>query len=490
MKKRMNTYRKNDGVAFPLLVSGGFSSLGVAATNQYAVNSSAVVAALGMMTVCLYFWSRNRHRMSLQTIERDLSARFRQEHGQTIKALQETHDETILQVCTDYVETQQDRISKIDILLADLAQRFTLLSACLGEWNEEKSDDDNASFSIETQISDLANRVDSLICYVDSQTPNAEQQDLGVVGLDRLCQKVLPIWSKQIGMAREQTEESVANLAQRFDGLSQRLDAAVIASQSSVGGGVVELLENSQLELGGITQALGTSLEEKSKLFSAIDELSSFTEQLSKMASEVSTIAHQTNLLALNAAIQSARAGEAGLGFSVVADEIHKLAHSAGIVGKRITATINSVNFSIEDTLEISRKFATQDKQTLDDAERIITSVLEKFTKAAVDLSDSAEQLRTENTAINNEISDVFVDLQFQDRVSQILTLVCDDLNKLEQHLNELNNEEGLAEFPIPLNVEQWLEALTKTYTMKEQLEAHESTETNIDTNQTNITFF
>ncbi|HEY8036715.1 MAG TPA: methyl-accepting chemotaxis protein [Methylobacter sp.] len=190
-----------------------------------------------------------------------------------------------------------------------------------------------------------------------------------------------------------------------------------------------------------ITKALGASLEEKDKLLRSIEDLSCFTEQLSKMAWEVSSIASQTNLLALNAAVQAARAGDSGRGFSVVADEVRKLSRSSGDVGRKITETIESVNDAIEDTLKISRKFATQDKQTLSNAERIVASVLNRFNKAASGLSDSEELLRTENNAINYKISDVFVALQFQDRVSQILMLVGDDLNKLEQHLNELKNE-------------------------------------------------
>jgi len=277
MKNLMNTYRKNDGLAFRLLVLGGFISLGVAMTEQFEVNSLTIAAVLSVITVIVYFWSRNLHRISLQTIEQGLSVRFRQEHEQTIKALQKTHDETILQVCTNRVETERNRI---DSLLADLAQRFDLLSNRLDTPNEENVEVNSVSFSIENRISDLAKRIDSLMCYVDPQAVNVEQQDVSIAGLDMLCQKVLPIWSNQIGMAREHTEESVANLAKRFDGLSQRLDAAVIASQSSVGGGVVELLQNSQLKLGSITQALSNSLEEKAKLFFAIDELSSFTEQL------------------------------------------------------------------------------------------------------------------------------------------------------------------------------------------------------------------
>ena len=151
-----------------------------------------------------------------------------------------------------------------------------------------------------------------------------------------------------------------------------------MTSQNAVGGdnesngGIVELLRDSQLELGTITNALGASLEDKEKLLRSIEDLSGFTEQLSKMASEVSSIAAQTNLLALNAAIQSARAGDAGRGFSVVADEVRKLSRSSGDVGKKITETIESVSEAIEDTLAISRKFARQDEETLGNAERII----------------------------------------------------------------------------------------------------------------------
>jgi methyl-accepting chemotaxis protein len=297
-------------------------------------------------------------------------------------------------------------------------------------------------------------------------------------------------------MAKVHTEKSIADLAQRFDGLTQRLDAAIVASQSAVEGdhgsheGILELLQDSQLELGTITRALGASLQEKEKLLRSIEDLSCFTGQLSKMAREVSSLASQTNLLALNAAIQSARAGEAGRGFSVVADEVRKLSRSSGAVGNKITETIDTVNEAIEDTLIISRKFAKQDKETLGNAEHIIASVLQHFTQAAAGLSDSAEVLRTENNAINHEISDVFVDLQFQDRVSQILTLVSSDLIKLETHLNELKNEDISDSLPRSVNVEQWLEELSMTYTMEEQLAAHDGMKTEIDTRQSNITFF
>jgi hypothetical protein len=56
--------------------------------------------------------------------------------------------------------------------------------------------------------------------------------------------------------------------------------------------------------------------------------------------------------------------------------------------------------------------------------------------------------------------------------------------------LNELKNEETSEGLSRSVNVEQWLEELAKTYTMEEQLTAHDGAKTEINTQQTNITFF
>jgi methyl-accepting chemotaxis protein len=490
MKEPMKFYSNAHWLAFPLGLCGGLGALCVAASSRIPNGSLFMAAGLVIITAALYFWSRTRYRMSVRAIEQDLL----DSHNETFTILQDAHNEAVFPAGANQVESERKHIES---LLTDLATRFDALADRLGEQDQAKTEPAEAlPLSVETLITALAQRCDALAVHLDAPSTGSEQQEPRINGLDSLCQKVLPIWSSQVEMARIHTEESIAELAQRFDALSKRLDAAVLASQNTVGGdnnsngGIVELLKDSQLELGAITKALGASLEEKEKLLRSIEGLSGYTEQLGQMATEVSSIAAQTNLLALNAAIQSARAGDAGRGFSVVADEVRKLSRSSGDVGKKITETIESVSEAIEDTLLISRKFAKQDQETLDNAEQIIASVLRRFTKAAAGLSDSEELLRTENNAINYEISDVFVALQFQDRVSQILMLVSDDLNKLEQHLNELKNEESCEGLSRSVNADQWLEELAKTYTMEEQLAAHDGGQAEIKTNQPNITFF
>ena len=487
MREPLMFYRNNYWQVFPLLSSCGFGSLSLIVSNRFAMNGWAMAAGLIIMTMILLFWSQKRYQIALKAIKQSLIDNLQQENDKKTQALLNTYHDSVARASAKKVAVERQHIGS---LIIDLTQRFDVFSQRLGGQNPESNEAEQ--LPVESYIAALAQRFDTLPLYLDQPSTDSEKQNLDIKGLDSLCQKVLPIWASQVDMARLHTEESIANLAERFDGLSKRLDAAAITSQNTVAGengtqgGIVELLQDSRLELGTITKALGTSLAEKEKLLRSIEDLSCFTEQLRKMAWEVSSIASQTNLLALNAAIQAARAGDAGRGFSVVADEVRKLSHSSGDVGRKITETIESVNEAITDTLTISRKFARQDEETLNNAKQIIASVLKRFTLAAAVLSDSEELLRAENNIINHEISDVFISLQFQDRVSQILTLVVDDLNKLEQHLLDLSNQ-GLS---CSVNVEQWLENLAKTYTMEEQLAVHEGAKTEIRTDQNNITFF
>ncbi|MGZ5009142.1 MAG: methyl-accepting chemotaxis protein [Methylobacter sp.] len=467
-------------------VSGALAATVVLAASDFTLGGWAGATGLVIVTAGLSLWNRNRYRQTKRRIEQQLRDNLQHDYAEKIKTLKSHWDENALSVFAGKAEAERKPLSKA---LAELTQRIESLSNHLGHSTPHFAIDENAS--VESQITSLSQCCDVMIRHIDQQPLHLhQQQEAEVEGLELLCQKVLPIWSNQIDMAKVHTEESIAGLAERFDALSKRLDAAVSTSQNAVSGndgGIVELLCDSQRELGTITEALGASLQEKDRLLRAIDGLSGFTEQLGKMAWEISSIASQTNLLALNAAIQSARAGEAGRGFSVVADEVRKLSRSSGDVGKKITETIEAVSEAIEDTLIISRSFAKYDRQTLDSAEHIISSVLHRFRQAAVGLAESEEVLRNENAAINYEISDVFVALQFQDRVSQILSLVCADLDKLEQHLNELKQEQSGTN---TVNVKQWLDELAGTYTMEEQLTAHVGEKAEIKTNQPSITFF
>ncbi len=305
-------------------------------------------------------------------------------------------------------------------------------------------------------------------------TRQEEKNNHSIDGLDRLCVDVLPVWAGQIEMAKQHTEDAAISLTQRFADISQRLTR----STEQMGDGhenqsLLGLIHEAQQELDSIISSLQAALSTKETLLQEITTLSSHTGALQRMAREVGDIASQTNLLALNAAIEAARAGDVGRGFAVVADEVRKLSTLSGETGKKISATVETVNRAIAETLNVSQQYAEQDKALVDNSSEVIGSVISRFGQAATTLNAASENMRQESLAVSQEVADVLVALQFQDRVSQVLNHVNDDLKKLKNNIEEGHQQQASGQIRTQIDAARWLAELSKTYTMPEQHAVH-----------------
>lgn len=327
-----------------------------------------------------------------------------------------------------------------------------------------------------------------------SQKPSCHHLE----GLDALCTRVMPIWTRQLASVNGQTESAITHLTGSFSDISARLDA-VLRNFGSYSGnshtsakkqgkrdaaapeGVVALIDQGRNDLEEMLSNLRSSMAAKKDLAHRIKEISELSHELKDMAGAVSAIASQTNLLALNAAIEAARAGEAGRGFAVVAEEVQKLSGRSGSTGKQIADRVLCVDQAIQSIVQAAEQHANIENLAMQESEQTIKTVLAVFSETVGHLNAAATSFEQEGHTIQSAIADVLVGLQYQDRVSQILSHVTADLERLQQFVD------SGARYVDP---ERWLEELSRTYTTLEQHDHHKGVGNNAAASASSITFF
>jgi methyl-accepting chemotaxis protein len=196
---------------------------------------------------------------------------------------------------------------------------------------------DRMNRNIRALIKQLLNTSEQVAAASEELTASAEQSAQASNQVAESIGEVAKGAEKQLEMAiatNHIVEEMAKGIHQVTENTSEVARSTDKTSNAAIEGG--KAIEKTVLQMGTIEKRTGDTAD-------VIGELEDKSKQIDTIVGLISNIAAQTNLLALNAAIEAARAGDAGRGFSVVAEEVRKLAEQSAHATKDITELIVDV---------------------------------------------------------------------------------------------------------------------------------------------------
>jgi len=268
-----------------------------------------------------------------------------------------------------------------------------------GDLTQEATVTEDITGAIADSVNYTVEELRSLVANVQNTASRVAQTTADV---DATSTELLAASNEQLHEIRE-TGKSVVDMAGRINEVSaQAQESARVARQS---------LQAAESGLKAVQNAIGgmnsirDQIQETSKRIKRLGESS---QEIGEITELISDITEQTNVLALNAAIQAASAGEAGRGFSVVAEEVQRLAERSADATRQISALVKAIQTDTQDAIgamERSTQGVVEGAKLSDNAGTALTEI-DRVSRRVADLIEQISSSASREAGLANEVAD------------------------------------------------------------------------------------
>ena len=268
-----------------------------------------------------------------------------------------------------------------------------------GDLTQEATVTEDITGAIADSVNYTVEELRSLVANVQSTAAQVAQTTADV---DATSTELLAASKEQLHEIRE-TGEAVLEMAGRITDVStQAQESARVARQSLLAAETG--LTAVQNAIGGMN-AIREQIQETSKRIKRLGESS---QEIGEITELISDITEQTNVLALNAAIQAASAGEAGRGFSVVAEEVQRLAERSGDATRQIAALVKAIQTDTQDAIaamERSTQGVVEGAKLNDNAGTALTEI-DRVSRRVADLIEQISNSASREAGLANDMAE------------------------------------------------------------------------------------